>query len=49
MKKKYMKPETVVINLNVRPSLLAGSNVGDTPVRMKWDEDADAIDDEYGL
>lgn len=47
MKKTYMKPETKVVILKARPTLLAGSNVGDTPVHMKWNEEAD--DEEYGL
>lgn len=47
MKKTYMKPETKVVILKARPTLLAGSNVGDTPVHMKWSDYAE--DGEEGL
>lgn len=47
MKKTYMKPETRIVPLKSRASLLSGSKVGDTPVKMKWNDTAD--DGEYGL
>lgn len=43
-----MKPETKVVILKARPSLLAGSGaVNGTSVKMSWDDDAD--DNEEGL
>ena len=48
MKKTYMKPETKVVLMKARPTLLAGSGVVKrTSVKMGWDDDAD--DNEYGL
>ena len=47
MKKTYIKPETKVVLMKARTTLLAGSNVGDTDVRMKWYDDA--YDEEEGL
>ena len=43
-----MKPETKVVILKARPTLLAGSGkVSGTSVKMGWDEDA--YDAEEGL
>ena len=48
MKKTYMKPETKVVLMKARPTLLAGSGVvSGTSVKMSWDDDAD--DNEEGL
>lgn len=48
MKKTYMKPETKVVLMKARPTLLAGSgDVGGTSVRMKWSDYAE--DGEEGL
>ena len=42
-----MKPETKVVITRHRPTLLAGSAVGNTNVHMFWEEAAD--DNEEGL
>ncbi len=48
MKKTYMKPETRIVPLKSRMSLLSGSGgVGTTTVRMKWNDTA--TNDEEGL
>lgn len=47
MKKKYMKPEIHVVLMKVKSLLMTSGEVGDTSVRMGWEDNAD--NEEYGL
>ncbi len=42
-----MKPNMKVVLLKVNTLLMNSGSVGDTPVKMKWNEEAN--DNEYGL
>lgn len=47
MKKTYIKPETIVVPMKVNALLMSSGGVGDTSVRMRWDDNAD--EEEEGL
>ena len=47
MKKTYQKPETSVVLMKVNTLLMVSGGVGDTSVRMGWEDTAN--DGEYGL